>query len=224
MPNLYSRRATGPASPQPGQNLRHSGDPQHPLPQVHRTDSLSRSTTTSTTNGLSGSWRVFTWYIRGTCPRSLGEVINGMVKAPYPSLELNTHQGAFTLSPTASLSGADLAATSSAYRPYTRRRTAPSVLGKGRPMANFRAGQHGVRRPKLVAMNLAATGEDWSQPDQHPSTLRVFKAVPSYQDLPFYSGRRDYPLWFKQEDFYGVKFDQYGGVRAPLNEGFVLVT
>ncbi|RYO94920.1 hypothetical protein DL766_001223 [Monosporascus sp. MC13-8B] len=63
------------------------------------------------------------------------------------------------------------------------------VPGTGRPTTNLRAGQHGARRPKLVAVNLAATVEDWSQPGQHPSTLRVFEAVPSYHGLPFYSPR-----------------------------------
>ncbi|RYP40948.1 hypothetical protein DL768_010563 [Monosporascus sp. mg162] len=40
-----------------------------------------------------------------------------------------------------------------------------------------------------------ATGGGWSHPDQHPSTLRVFEAVPSFQGLPFYSRQRGHPLY-----------------------------
>ncbi|KAH9889629.1 major royal jelly protein-domain-containing protein [Xylariomycetidae sp. FL2044] len=56
------------------------------------------------------------------------------------------------------------------------------------------------------------TGESWRQLDLHPSTLKVYEDVPSYQGLPFYLRHRSKPLGFKPEGVDGAELDQYGEV------------
>ncbi|KAI0015751.1 major royal jelly protein-domain-containing protein [Xylariomycetidae sp. FL0641] len=56
------------------------------------------------------------------------------------------------------------------------------------------------------------TGESWRQLDQHPSTLRVFDDVPSYQGIPFYLREPGHPLNFQPEGLDGAELDQYGEV------------
>ena len=56
------------------------------------------------------------------------------------------------------------------------------------------------------------TGESWRQLNQHPSTLRTFKDVPSYQGLPFYQRSPGQPLTNIQEGLDGIELSLYGDI------------
>jgi hypothetical protein len=55
------------------------------------------------------------------------------------------------------------------------------------------------------------TGESWRRLAQHPSTVRVYANVPSYQGIPFYL-RQGIPLGFQQESLDGAELSLYGDV------------
>ena len=56
------------------------------------------------------------------------------------------------------------------------------------------------------------TGESWRQLSQHPSTLRTYADVPSYQGIPFYLRQKGSPLEFQQEGLDGAELSLYGDV------------
>jgi len=58
------------------------------------------------------------------------------------------------------------------------------------------------------------TGESWRQLSQHPSTLRTYADVPSYQGIPFYLRQSGSPLNFQQEGLDGAELSLYGDVSV----------
>ncbi|KAL9596118.1 MAG: hypothetical protein Q9219_006017 [cf. Caloplaca sp. 3 TL-2023] len=56
------------------------------------------------------------------------------------------------------------------------------------------------------------TGHSWRQLNQHPSTLRTFEDVPSYQGIPFYQRTRGQPLRNLQEGLDGAELSLDGSV------------
>jgi hypothetical protein len=56
------------------------------------------------------------------------------------------------------------------------------------------------------------TGESWRQLSQHPSTLRTYADVPSYNGVPFYLRQKGSPLGFQQEGLDGAELSLYGDV------------
>ncbi|KAK7990209.1 hypothetical protein PG989_010524 [Apiospora arundinis] len=72
-------------------------------------------------------------------------------------------------------------------------------------------------RNGFIVLDLG-TGESWRQLDQHPSTLKVAEAVPSYQGLPFYLRRKGRAVNFQQEGLDGAELSLYGDVMyySPL--------
>ncbi|KAK8054791.1 hypothetical protein PG993_000018 [Apiospora rasikravindrae] len=72
-------------------------------------------------------------------------------------------------------------------------------------------------RNGFIVLDLG-TGESWRQLEQHPSTLRVAEAVPSYQGLPSYLRRKGKAVNFQQEGLDGAELSLYGDVMyySPL--------
>ncbi|OWP01897.1 hypothetical protein B2J93_4747 [Marssonina coronariae] len=72
-------------------------------------------------------------------------------------------------------------------------------------------------RTGFIMIDLA-TGESWRQLSQHPSTLRTFGDVPSYQGIPFYLRQAGSPLGYQQEGLDGAELSLYGDVMyySPL--------
>jgi hypothetical protein len=61
------------------------------------------------------------------------------------------------------------------------------------------------------------TGESWRQLNQHPSVLRVYADVPSYNGIPFYLREKGYPIGFQPEGLdgglgHGAELSLYGDV------------
>jgi hypothetical protein len=56
------------------------------------------------------------------------------------------------------------------------------------------------------------TGDSWRQLSQHPSTLRTYADVPSYNGIPFYLRQKGSPLGFQQEGLDGAELSLYGDV------------
>jgi hypothetical protein len=56
------------------------------------------------------------------------------------------------------------------------------------------------------------TGESWRQLNQHPSVLRVYADVPSYNGIPFYLREKGYPIGVQQEGLDGAELSLYGDV------------
>jgi hypothetical protein len=54
------------------------------------------------------------------------------------------------------------------------------------------------------------TRESWRQLTQHPSVLRVYADVPSYNGIPFYLREKGHPLGFQQEGLDGAELSLYG--------------
>ena len=67
------------------------------------------------------------------------------------------------------------------------------------------------------------TGESWRQLTQHPSTLRTFEDVPSYQGMPFYQRSPGLPLTNIQEGLDGIELSLYGDVMyySPLTSYYL---
>lgn len=71
-------------------------------------------------------------------------------------------------------------------------------------------------RTGFIMIDLGA-GESWRQLTQHPSTLRVYADVPSYQGLPFYLRQGGMPLGFQQEGLDGAELSLYGDVSTHIH-------
>ena len=67
------------------------------------------------------------------------------------------------------------------------------------------------------------TGESWRQLTQHPSTLRTFEDVPSYQGMPFYQRSPGLPLTNIQEGLDGIELSLYGDIMyySPLTSDYL---
>lgn len=67
------------------------------------------------------------------------------------------------------------------------------------------------------------TGESWRHLSQHPSTLRTYADVPSYQGIPFYLRQKGSPLGFQQEGLDGAELSLYGDVLyySPLTSNYL---
>lgn len=66
-------------------------------------------------------------------------------------------------------------------------------------------------RTGFIMLDLG-TGESWRQLSQHPSTLRTYEDVPSYQGIPFYQRSPGLPLTNIQEGLDGAELSLYGDV------------
>lgn len=77
-------------------------------------------------------------------------------------------------------------------------------------------------RTGLIMLDLA-TGESWRHLTQHPSTLRVFGDVPSYQGLPFYLKQKGMDIGYQQEGLDGIELSLYGDVLyfSPLTSDYL---
>lgn len=77
-------------------------------------------------------------------------------------------------------------------------------------------------RTGLIMLDLG-TGESWRQLTQHPSTLRTFEDVPSYQGIPFYQRTPGMPLTNIQEGLDGIELSLYGDVMyySPLTSDYL---
>lgn len=91
----------------------------------------------------------------------------------------------------------------------------PNVTESGKGIA-YIVDSSDEGRNGFIVLDLG-TGESWRQLDQHPSTLRVAEAVPSYQGLPFYLRRKGKPINFQQEGLDGAELSLYGDVSLPLS-------
>lgn len=60
------------------------------------------------------------------------------------------------------------------------------------------------------------TGESWKQPSQHPSTLKTYADVLSYNGLPFYLRKLGQGLNYQQEGLDGVELSRYGDAMYYL--------
>lgn len=77
-------------------------------------------------------------------------------------------------------------------------------------------------RTGFIMLDLG-TGHSWRQLTQHPSTLRTFDDVPSYQGMPFYLRSRGSPLTNNQEGLDGIELSLYGDVMyySPLTSDYL---
>lgn len=77
-------------------------------------------------------------------------------------------------------------------------------------------------RTGFIMVDLA-TGESWRQLSQHPSTLRTYADVPSYNGIPFYFRQKGSPLGFQQEGLDGAELSLYGDVMyySPLTSDYL---
>lgn len=77
-------------------------------------------------------------------------------------------------------------------------------------------------RTGFIMLDLG-TGESWRQLTQHPSTLRTFEDVPSYQGIPFYQRSPGTPLTNIQEGLDGEELSLYGDVMyySPLTSDYL---
>lgn len=77
-------------------------------------------------------------------------------------------------------------------------------------------------RTGFIMLDLG-TGESWRQLTQHPSTLRTFEEVPSYQGIPFYQRSPGLPLTNNQEGLDGAELSLYGDVMyySPLTGDYL---
>ena len=77
-------------------------------------------------------------------------------------------------------------------------------------------------RTGFIMLDLG-TGHSWRQLTQHPSTLRTFADVPSYQGMPFYQRSRGSPLTNNQEGLDGIELSLYGDVMyySPLTSDYL---
>ncbi|KAL2067741.1 hypothetical protein VTL71DRAFT_15837 [Oculimacula yallundae] len=68
-----------------------------------------------------------------------------------------------------------------------------------------------------------ATGESWRHLNQHPSTLRTYGDVASYQGIPFYLRETGGSLGFQQEGLDGAELSLYGDVMyySPLTSNYL---
>ena len=83
-----------------------------------------------------------------------------------------------------------------------------TTSGKG--MA-YIVGSSNEGRTGLTMLDLG-TRESWRQLTQHPSTLRTFEAMPSYQGIPFYQRSPGMPLTSIEGGLDGIKFSLYGDI------------
>ncbi|CZT50145.1 uncharacterized protein RSE6_11082 [Rhynchosporium secalis] len=76
-------------------------------------------------------------------------------------------------------------------------------------------------RTGFIMIDLA-TGESWRHLNQHPSTLRTYGDVPSYQGMPFYLREKENSLGFQQEGLDGAELSLYGDVMyySPLTSNY----
>jgi sugar lactone lactonase YvrE len=67
------------------------------------------------------------------------------------------------------------------------------------------------------------TGDSWRHLSQHPSTLRAYADVPSYQGIPFYLRQKGSPLGFQQEGLDGAELSLYGDLLyySPLTSNYL---
>jgi hypothetical protein len=70
-------------------------------------------------------------------------------------------------------------------------------------------------RTGFIMLDLG-TGESWRHLTQHPSTLRGFADVPSYQGIPFYYRALGMSVNYQQEGLDGAELSQYGDVSSHL--------
>ncbi|CZT05549.1 uncharacterized protein RCO7_08440 [Rhynchosporium graminicola] len=77
-------------------------------------------------------------------------------------------------------------------------------------------------RTGFIMIDLA-TGESWRHLNQHPSTLRTYGDVPSYQGMPFYLREKGSSLGFQQEGLDGAELSLYGDVMyySPLTSNYL---
>ena len=77
-------------------------------------------------------------------------------------------------------------------------------------------------RTGFIMLDLG-TGQSWRQLTQHPSTLRTFEDVPSYQGVPFYQRSPGLPLTNNQEGLDGIELSLYGDVMyySPLTSDYL---
>ncbi|EPE29845.1 NHL repeat-containing protein [Glarea lozoyensis ATCC 20868] len=77
-------------------------------------------------------------------------------------------------------------------------------------------------RTGFIMINLG-TGESWRHLTQHPSTLRGYADVPSYQGIPFYYRSLGMPVGYQQEGLDGAELSQYGDVMyySPLTSNYL---
>jgi hypothetical protein len=70
-------------------------------------------------------------------------------------------------------------------------------------------------RTGFIILDLG-TGESWRHLSQHPSTLRTWEDVPSYQGVPFYQRSPGSDLNFLQEGLDGEELSLYGSYDYTL--------
>ncbi|KAI9049604.1 hypothetical protein LZ554_006630 [Drepanopeziza brunnea f. sp. 'monogermtubi'] len=97
----------------------------------------------------------------------------------------------------------------------------PNVTESGRGIA-YIVDSSNEGRTGFIMIDLA-TGESWRQLSQHPSTLRTFGDVPSYQGIPFYLRQEGSPLGYQQEGLDGAELSLYGDVMyySPLTSNYL---
>ena len=77
-------------------------------------------------------------------------------------------------------------------------------------------------RTGFIMLDLG-TGKSWRQLTQHPSTLRSFEDVPSYQGIPFYQRSPGLPLTNIPEGLDGAELSLHGDVMyySPLTSDYL---
>lgn len=77
-------------------------------------------------------------------------------------------------------------------------------------------------RNGFIILDLGS-GKSWRQLNQHPSTLRTFEDVPSYQGIPFYQRTMGQPLGNLQEGLDGAELSLDGSILyySPLTSDYL---
>ncbi|KAH6684255.1 hypothetical protein B0J14DRAFT_622409 [Halenospora varia] len=96
-----------------------------------------------------------------------------------------------------------------------------NVTESGSGIANI-VDSSNERRTGFIMIDLS-TGESWRQLLQHPSTLRTYAVVLSYQGIPNYFRQKGSPLGFQQEGLDGVELSLYGDIMyySPLTSDYL---
>ena len=97
----------------------------------------------------------------------------------------------------------------------------PNVTGSGQGIA-YIVDSSNEGRTGFIILDLG-TGESWRQLSQHPSTLRTFEDVPSYQGYPFYQRSPGSPLTNIQEGLDGAELSVDGSIMyySPLTSDYL---
>lgn len=97
----------------------------------------------------------------------------------------------------------------------------PNVTSSGQGIA-YIVDSSNEGRTGFIMLDLG-TGDSWRQLTQHPSTLRTFEDVPSYQGFPFYQRSPGMPLTNIQEGLDGAELSADGNTMyySPLTSDYL---